>query len=309
MKRNKLIKRIRRDVSYVIIRSAIGFFRLLPRKAALALGSAIGRIIPFVARKEYRLAREHLTIAFGAEKSTGEIRRLARDAFRHTAMNFVDTVRLRSMGPDEVKRVCIPHGMDHLWKALAEGHGVIGLTSHTGCWELLGVYLAVSGVPTSAIGARLYDPRLEKMLLDTRTGSGMRNISRGENTRDVIRVLKEGFLLGILIDQDTKVKGEFVDFFGKPSHTAVGPAQLALKYHAPIVPIFTYRDARHYHHACIGEALSFEPTGNLDRDVIALTSLCSNATETFIAEHPEQWVWFHERWKKTPGEQNNNVPG
>jgi len=297
-KKNKpLLKRIRIDAAYLAILAVIGVFRILPRRAALALGSFLGRVAPYLARHELRLAREHLTIAFGGEKDNGEISRLARETFRYLALNFVDTIRLRRMSGKDIISVSIPHNMDRFTHALEQGQGVIGLTSHAGCWELLGAYLAASGFPVAAIARRLYDPRLEDILLDTRRHFGMFNISRGYDTREIIRVLKKGYLLGILIDQDTKVKGEFVDFFGRPAHTATAAAQLSLRYGSPILPIMTWRDENHMHHIWIGEPVEIEPSDDNERDIAELTARCSKATEDFIREHPEQWVWFHRRWK------------
>jgi len=300
-KRRRLLKRIRHDLAWLAVKAAVGFFRMLPRRAALAAGSGIGRLAPYLDRRDYRLAVEHLRIAFGNEKSEEEIRRLARETFRHVAMNFVDVARLGIMSPEEIERVCVPHGIDRLRNAIEQGNGVIGLTSHTGCWELLGAYIAVIGVPIAVIARKLYDPRLEELLVETRVHGGMKNISRGHDTRDIIRSLREGYLLGVLIDQDMKVKGEFVDFFGRPAHTATAPAQLSLRYGAPILPVLTWRDDGHRHHVCIGEPVEIEATGDRERDVVELTARCSRVIEEFIREHPEQWVWFHRRWKTKPG--------
>ena len=110
-------------------------------------------------------------------------------------------------------------------------------------------------------------------------------------------MLKSGYTLGVLIDQDNKVKGTFVDFFGVPAHTATAPAYLSLRHNATIVPVFTYRDDFYRHHMCVGESLEIKASGDRDRDVLALTAACSKATENFISEHPEQRVWFHRRWK------------
>ena len=300
MVRRRLNKRIKNDIIYIVVRSIIGFFRLLPRGAALSIGTLLGRIVPYLARKEYKNAVEHLTLAFGNEKNTEEIHRLAHETFSYMALNFVDAVRLDVMSPDEIKSICVPHNIDRLWEALKKGNGIIGLVSHIGCWEFMGVYLAVIGIPVSAITRKLYDERFDKMLVKTRTRVGIKIISRGQNTRDIIRALKEGQFLGILVDQDINVKGVFVDFFGIPAHTSTAPALLSLKYKSPIVPVFTYRDNKQNHHACIGETVFIEPTGDNEKDVTELTAQCSKVTENFIREHPEQWVWFHRRWKTKP---------
>ena len=267
---------------------------------ALSIGSVLGKIIPYFARKELKLAVRHLTIAFGSEKEEKEILRLAHETFRQIAMNFVDTVRIRIMSHDDVIKVCVPHHFDRLRDAMKKGHGVIVLASHTGCWEFSGAYLAVKGIPLSAVVRRLYDPRFEDMLIETREYTGIYVISRGEGTRDIVRVLKKGDVVGILVDQDTKVKGVFVDFFGRHAHTATAPALLSLRYNSPIIPVLTYRDKEHRHHVCIGEPVTIESTGDIEQDIIEITAKCSRVTEQFIREHPEQWVWFHERWKTKP---------
>lgn len=302
MARSKFLKRMRKDFAYYFIRGIIGLFRFFPRKTSLRIGSLLGRIAPFVARKEYRLAVEHLTLAFGAAKNREEIRALARESFRHLALNLVDTVRIPVMTPEEILAICVPHGMEYAFAEKERGHGVISLTSHAGSWEVLGSFLTASGIPLAVIARKVYDSRLEKELYRMRSGAGFRVISRGRDTREIIRSLKEKYFLGVLIDQDTRVKGIFVDFFGAPAHTAVAPAYLSLRYTLPLIPFFTYRDDNDMHHICVGPPITIEETGDNDNDVAALTEKCSLATENFIREHPEQWVWFHRRWKTTPDE-------
>ena len=300
MAQRKWVKRLRRDGAYIFIRLMVAFFRILPRKPALLAGSLFGRIAPLFVRKDFRLAKEHLALAFGGEKSNQEIENLARDMFRNLAMNFVDTARLNTMTPDGVKNICIPHNFNIFYEKYKEGKGVIGLTGHVGCWELMGTYFAMIGINIDVVAQKLYDSRLERLLIRSREEGGMKVISRGENTRDILHAIRDGHLIGMLIDQDMNVKGEFVDFFGRPAYTASAPALLSLRYKVPILPIFTYRDRNHNHHICVGEPLVIEPTGITDHDIKEITALCSKATESFIRKHPDQWVWFHRRWKTSP---------
>ncbi|MFA6471926.1 MAG: lysophospholipid acyltransferase family protein [Candidatus Latescibacterota bacterium] len=304
MPRNKILKRLRKDIAYICIKGFIGFFCALPRKTALRIGAFLGMIIPFIMRKEYRLAKENLSAAFGIPKDGKAVSKLARDTFRCMAMNFVDSIRLRVMSNEEIRSVSVPHNMEALYAVMEKG-GAVLLTSHTGCWELMGSYIASEGMPIAAIARKLYDERLEKVLSGIRERAGVKVISRGENTREIIRALKDGYGVGVLIDQDTKVKGAFVDFFGKPAYTPTGPAYLSLRYGVPIVPIFTYRDKDDCHHACIGDPITIVESGDRERDVIELTARCSKVTEDFIREHPEQWVWFHQRWKTLPPNNRN----
>ncbi len=302
MSQHKFIKRLRKDSAYILIMLVVGFFRILPRKAALMIGSFLGKIAPYLVPRERRLAEEHLTIAFGNEKSEQEIRRLSKDIFRFMALNFIDTVRLKTMAAEEIERICIVHNFEFLKEAHDNGKGIIGLSGHVGCWEMLGVWMTTIGIKSYPIARKLYDPRLERLLLDSREHRGITVISRGGNMREILRAFKKGHLVGMLIDQDTDIKGIFVDFFGHPAHTASAPALLSLRYGVPIVPLFIYRDNKHNHHICVGEPLSIEPTGDMDHDIELLTAAASKVTENFIREHPEQWVWFHRRWKTKPAQ-------
>ncbi|MFC1490846.1 lysophospholipid acyltransferase family protein [Candidatus Latescibacterota bacterium] len=301
MARSKIVKKIRIEIAYLFVRLTVGIFRILPRRVALGVGSVLGRIIPYFAVKDLKLAADHLKIAFGDVKTDAEIMSMARETFRQIAMNFVDTVRIRSMSHDELKKLSVPHNMERLRDALAGGNGVIVLASHTGCWEWSGGYISIMGTPLSAITTKMYDPRLEKMLVETREYAGISVVSRGDNTRDILRTLKNKGAVGVLVDQDTKVKGEFVDFFGQPAHTATAPAILSMRYNSPIIPVLTYRDSQHRHHICIGEPVTIEPSGDSEQDILEITRKCSKVTEDFIREHPTQWVWFHKRWKRVQG--------
>jgi Kdo2-lipid IVA lauroyltransferase/acyltransferase len=303
MSRRRILRRFRRDSAFLLIRAAVVFFRLLPRRAALAVGSSLGRIAPLLFRREYRLAVSHLTLAFGNEKSQSEIRRIARESLRNAALNFTDTARIGAMTEEEIRSVCVPHDMDRAFAQLRKDRGVVCVSAHTGCWEMLGSYFVLSGIPSAVIARKLYDPRLETLLHRSRTGAGMRVISRGEDTRNIVRALREGYFLGILIDQDiSKTKGVFTDFFGMPALTVTAPAFLALRYDLPVMPIFTWRDENHRHHFSVGEPIPKDTTGDQERDIALLTARCSEAVESFIRGHPEQWVWFHQRWKTTPPE-------
>ena len=128
-----LIKRLRRDGAYILILTIVWFFRLLPRGAALRIGSAIGSVIPYVARNENRLAVKHLTIAFGNEKSGQEIRQLAHAVFHTLALNFVDTIRLKVMIQEEIIGICIPHNEEQFIEEYNKGKGIMALSGHIGC--------------------------------------------------------------------------------------------------------------------------------------------------------------------------------
>jgi KDO2-lipid IV(A) lauroyltransferase len=104
----------------------------------------------------------------------------------------------------------------------------------------------------------------------------------------------------MLIDQDTRVEGVFVRFFGRPTYTASGPVVLSMKLGSQIVPIFMYlrRDLK-YHIEC-APPLVLQKTADEKLDLVSNVQKCSNTIESMIRRFPAQWVWMHERWKTQP---------
>ncbi len=103
--------------------------------------------------------------------------------------------------------------------------------------------------------------------------------------------------MGILADIDTKVDGVFVDFFGHPAYTPIGPVSIALRTGAGLLPAFIVRQNDDTHKLIIERELKLITTGNLAEDIKVNTSAFTKIIESYIRKYPEQWIWFHNRWK------------
>lgn len=293
-------KYVKHRFAYLVVLACIMLIRLLPRRVGMTLmraGAGLFYRVPTLTRER---TLQHLTLAFGNEKSPEEIRRIGRNMYRHFAMAGVDAILIPQM---------IDKGMDHfvaaenlqiLDNALAEGKGAIVLTGHFGNWELMGAYVAQKGYPLKVIGAPLDNPWLDRFVVDMRNRAGYANIMRGEGARAIIRALKAGHVLAMLIDQDTKVNGVFVDFFGQKAHTAIGPVVLAERFQTPIIPVFMrMMPDLTYQIECF-PPVPLTWTGNKEKDLMANTQKCSDIYEAVIRRYPEQWAWMHRRWRKKP---------
>jgi Kdo2-lipid IVA lauroyltransferase/acyltransferase len=299
-RKNKPEKYIKHRFAYLAILAGIRLIRLLPRHAAMAVMRVVAVLYYHLSNQNRQRTIQHLTLAFGNEKSREEILRLARNVFRHFAVAGVDAIRIPQM---------IDKGMDHfvaaenfhiIDNALAEGNGILVLTGHFGNWELMGAYVAQKGYPIKVIGAPLDNPWLDRFLVDMRNRAGYANIMRGDGARAIIRALKSGHMLAMLIDQDTKVNGVFVDFFGQKAHTAVGPVVLAERFGAPIIPVFMrMKPDLTYQIECF-PPVPLTWTGNKEKDILVNTQKCSDVYEAVIRRYPEQWAWMHRRWRKKP---------
>jgi KDO2-lipid IV(A) lauroyltransferase len=266
----------------------------------MKIARGIGQFSFKLAFKSKKRITQNLFKAFEKEKSPEEIRKLTKEVFLHTFSAAADYARLPIMTADDIDSIVKVEGIEHLEKAYARKRGVLMLSAHLGNWELLGIWTVLNGFPSMAVGARIRNPHLEKLVIRFREQYGLKNIKRGNDTREIIKALKQGQGVGMLIDQSTKVQGEFVNFFGYPAHTATAPYRLAKKYGSPIIPIFIHlHNDCTYHIECFPE-IKLHTAGSDHQNMVNTLQDCSDTIENIIRKHPEQWSWIHRRWKKQP---------
>jgi KDO2-lipid IV(A) lauroyltransferase len=246
--------------------------------------------------------RKHLRIAF-PEMTAGEIKKLSQKVFRMLGMNsgeMLRATRVRTLS--DLEKFLVTHGLENYEQAIGKGKGVIFLTCHLGAFDLQVSNMALRGLNPNIIGTPLKDQRLNELLWDYRNMHGAIAIERGKETFRLIKVLKSGGSVALLIDQDTKVKSTFVNFFGKPASTPVGATVLAMKTGAAIVPTYVYLSTDWKQHMHILPEIPMTTTGDEEIDVIHNTQILTNFVEDVVRKHPEQWVWMHRRWRTKPAD-------
>ena len=172
-------------------------------------------------------------------------------------------------------------------------------SAHCASWELLGAALSARGFTINVIAKRVYIERLNQMLLDLRSSKGLKIIFRSDSdsAKKMLKALRSGETLALLIDQDTEVPGVFVDFFSRPAWTPSGLAVMALKTGAPVIVALDTRLPDDTHRVVVTGPLELVRTGDHDRDVLENTAVITKIIEGHIRKNPSQWVWMHERWK------------
>ena len=296
----RLSRRSRNVVLGGLTHAALAAIGWLSLDCALRLGARIGAVMYRTVPGARHLALEHLALAFGDTLSAPERERIARAAFENVGRCFcelakIDEIRRR---PDYIEF----EGEAVMQAALARGKGAIVVTGHVGNWELLGAYFAWKGLPVAAVARHIYADQLNDLLLELRDRQGVETILR-ESTdagRRILRVLKTNGVLALLIDQDTRAPSLSVPFFGKPARTPIAAAALALRRDVPVAAVFIHRRPAGGHRIVIREV--FERPATTDRlDALRdLTTRFNAALEAQIREHPEEWVWWHRRWRRGP---------
>ena len=297
-------KRLKYTMLYWFVRGLIFVANLMPRSGWLAFCGWLGKIAYHLLPDTREKTLLHLGMAFAQEKSLPEVRDLARETFRMLGKNAGDILRaIKVRTLDDLNKILVTHGYEHYEVAHAKGKGVIFLTCHLGAFDLQVTNMSLRGLKPNIIGTPLKDERLNDLLFNYRNAYGAVAVERGKETLRLLKALKTGGTVAILIDQDTKVKSRFVDFFGMKAATPVGAAILAMKTGAAVVPTYIHLGDDGLQHMYLLPEIPLVQTGNEEEDMVANTQNYTNFIEQTIRKHPTQWVWMHERWKTKPGEE------
>jgi len=325
------MRTIYRAVSSRLLSGIISGLRWLPRSLALAGGEQLGRLFFRVARTEkygssdrdlnlsdnkgrrfidlsLRRSLADLQHAF-PDASEEERIEIVRRSYRNAGRSLVEIMRLQYLGRDELFSRIDADSFEPLERVFARGRGALILTSHLGAWELLASYMVHRlDRPFNAIVHRQRFEPYNQLLHSLRDkGAGARILYQDLGGRPILQALRDNQPVGVLGDLDMpKLKGVFVDFFGRPTYTPVGPAALARASGAGMVPIIIHWNrggdggGAPRHRLRVLPEVELVRTGDRHADIRENTQRWSRVIEGVVRENPEQWVWYHDRWRTRP---------
>lgn len=270
---------------------------LLPRRAAEAVGMALGRMAcrPLGIRRG--TVEAQIGLAF-PDRPSAWVEDTARACYRHFGREFLALARLARIDPDDlVARTANPGEVRRVWRAaVPEGEGGIMVTGHLGNWELAGALVAALELPVAAVVKRQRNARFDRRLQGLRDRLGVEPVYMAEAARRLPGALEEGKLVALAADQDAGTRGVFVPFLGRPASTFRGPARLALRHDVPLVFGALVRHGDGYR-AVISPVEPPSRGAGAERE---LTRRWVARFEEEIRRLPDQYFWFHRRWKTRP---------
>lgn len=283
--------------------SAAARIQAMSLPSALRLGSRLGAIGYWAAKKKRQIAERNLHLAFGGEKTAGEREQIVRGVFAHFGRSAVAFLRAPMLGPEVLSAQITVEGGEYLHAARASGKGIIVTTGHIGNWEILGRWLAqVEKTPVTVVAKDPKGAVLADYLRQMRENAGFAVLSKGESARPLLRVLQRGEAIIILPDQNS---GDvFVPFFGVPTGTVAGPASLALHTGATLLPVFCLENTDGSYRVVCKPPIAVVSSGSREADVRRIMTEFNAVLETAIRQNPDQWLWLHNRWKSVFEEKN-----
>lgn len=263
-----------------------------PVEVAERRGEALGRILYKLDRKHRDRTEWNLRLAF-PDWPQSRIESTAYEVFCHFGRVAGDFLRSPKRSPEEVLASIEVHGTENFDAALAKGRGVLAITGHFGNWERMAHFFVATGRKMCVVARDANQEGVQQKVMDIRTSVGLDVLSRGSSAREILSRLRKNEVIAMLPDQNAS--DAFVPFFGHLCGTVLGPAVLHERTGAPILPIFCWRTGPGRYEALVKPALEFPNQSATREDMMAAIMA---ELESVIKEHPEQYLWMHDRWKE-----------
>ncbi|MGD0278190.1 MAG: lysophospholipid acyltransferase family protein [Smithella sp.] len=272
-------------------------FRCIPLIVRKGFFISVFSLFYHLGSKNRLIALHNLQRSF-PEKDTNEIIRIAKGVYRHFAIVAAEFFDMPYITKESIHKWGYPEGIEHYHAAIAKGKGVLSIVAHFGNWELLPIGIPMYAKPIYIVYRPLDNPIIDNMVEYVRTMQGNELIPKGGSGKKILELLKENQIIGILSDQNVAAyEGVFVDFFGRPACTGVGLAVMAMRSGAPVIAIFPARQKSGKYKVIVKPAIEAICTDDYEADLQVNTQRFTKIIEDVVREYPEQWLWFHQRWK------------
>lgn len=303
--RNPKLNTIRRKTVLLILFppliGLIWLFRVLPIRWVRSFADFVGKYFFKYAKKSREWALANLAKIYDGELSRVEQEQIAKAVFTEVIKGFFDYMAYSHVkNKEKYFNLIEVVGEEHLKEAYNRGKGVICLIPHMSSWEFAAITPPMLGYETSAASQSMKMALLEKLMIKFRGRRGMKNITRQGSYHALVEALNKGECLILMTDQDTRVKGIFVDFLGYEAYTPLGASRLIADTGAALIPMAMVRKENGNYRFEIYPEIPSVNTGNAEKDLVENTKNQNKFYSEIIRKYPEQWVWMHRRWKTTP---------
>jgi lauroyl/myristoyl acyltransferase len=282
-------------LSYLGLRVGVGLVGLLPAGLVRALGTGFGAIWARTDGRRRRMAARHARRVLG---DGSDVDRAAIAMMRSYGRYYAEALWARARRVETMLAATEVQGLEQILSARDAGTGMIYALPHMGNWEAAAPIAVSQGVPVVAVAEVLPNRRITDWFTRMRAEFGIEIVlatGRVQVMRRLEEALAENKAVALLSDRDLKGRGVEVEFFGEKTTLPPGPATLALRTGAPLLPVGCYFKDGGYR-VVIGEPLALPETGSRAERVVALTQALATKLESVISEAPRQWHLVQPNW-------------
>ncbi len=249
-------------------------------------------------KKHRKIIKTNLDFAYGDSLNISEKKRIEKKCYKNLVYFLADFVKNQGITKEELSAKVEFENSEILKETIKDNRKIILITAHYGNWELIPLSLAAFFAPITGVGRALEGKTLNNILRANREQFDIKMLDKQGAMRGMIKALKNKRLLGLLIDQNTaENEGVLVDFFDKKARQTHSTTILSRKMNAVIIPAFiTTNDYKKYKITFYDK---IEPikSENAKEDIQKMTQLQADVIEKAIRKKPDEWFWFHKRWK------------
>ena len=271
--------------------------RISPRQI-VRLGKILGTAAYLLDVPHRRIVRRNLRFAY-PNWSRAQVMQISRCVFQNLGISFLEMFQTATLSREQVLRRVRVVGEENLQNALKSENGLIVVSAHLGSWETgLLFFCCYVRKPILGVVKKIRFAPLNRWVLRLRTRFGIEIVEKKGAMPEMRRMLRQGGVIGLLVDQSRRSEGVEVNFFGHKVTTTPAAAFLSIRCKSPVLPIFCVRDDRGRLTVVAKPPLEMKRTGDLRADVQANTQMITDIVEKAVRQYPDQWFWVHKRWKK-----------
>ena len=288
----------RPDPTYLAYRAGSALSRALPARAVPAAADLAGRIAARALPSRRLIVERNLRRVHGDDLDGAALARAVDGTFSSYAHYWLESFRLPGSDPALLDEKMTVVGLEHVQAGLDAGTGAILALPHLGAWEWAAFWLTeVKGMDVSVVVEPIEPPELAEWFVGLREALGMEVITLGPHAGAACsKALKQNRVLALLCDRDLAGGGIPVDLLGEATTLPGGPATLALRTGAPLIPAIVTFDIDGGHLGQAEPPLDTTRTGSLRQDVARVTQDLAHALERLIRRAPDQWHLLQPNW-------------
>ena len=277
-------------------------FERVPYSVGKGLSWVIAYSAFSILRVRRKIVLENLQRVFGTEYTPSERKRIALNSYRHFALMLFEFIQFPALSQEDLTENIQISGLEHYQSAIAQNKGLIIISGHLGNWEYALARLHLFNHDVIAYARPIHNKSVNEWINSIRRSWKISTVGTRYSIRDIIQTLKQNKIIGFLIDQDAGRHGIFIDFLGQPASTYKGPAYCAIKSGTPILFFVVVRNKKIDYDFIIEPPFWVNPAKPMEEEIHRITKEITVRLEYYIRKYPEQYFWFHRRWKTKPSE-------
>lgn len=283
---------------YVLLayRAGAAASKALPLAALSPVSRALGSVLARTLPEKRAVVERNMQRVLGPGAEASELEKVVIRAFVSYVHYWMESFRLPTVPPERYPAYMTCEGWDNVEEGVRRGKGVILALPHLGSWDYAGAWMATIGYPMTVVAEPLEPPELFDWFVKLREDLGLSVVRLGDAATSLLRALDDNRVVGLLMDRDLVGNGVQVELFGEKTTLPAGPAVLALRSGAALLPTAVFALPREQHVSVVRPPIDLERRGSFRSDVARITQDLAHGLEALISRAPEQWHLFQPNW-------------